>query len=142
MKKHLLFAFLFGVPVSVYALFLSFAAFAYGSSQWRVGIWLYPLGLGGIWAVFTGMRNLLRFDTAHLHLRWHDWIGGTFGFLASSLLSYGILHNWISNRFHIRWTFDYLMQYPIFLSALASAICFCIVAFRFFKHRKKHPCKN
>ena len=139
-----------GLPISLVAIYLSFIAFwmafANFPNKWG-GNWLWILwillGVFGLWSVFTGMRNLLRFDTAHLHLCWHDWIGGLFALL-TNITIFGVIGSIaIKNPSRFFFDDDTFWVLPLALPVAGTPIiCFCIVAFRFFKHRKKLPCKN
>lgn len=136
MKKNAWLVSLVGVPIGVCALFLSYASFMISWNWSSEARWMALLGVGGIWATFTGMRNLLRFQTAHLLLRWHDWVGGLFGFLANSVILWLFATEGWKVVKHFRLDREFWLHLALIPLALPPLICFGIVAFRFFKARK------
>jgi hypothetical protein len=138
-KSNLVLTIFIGIPISLVAIFLSivalWGAFANLPKQWNgnyLGLmWVLP-GIFGLLAVFTGIRNLLYFDTAHLHLRWHDWWGGVFGVFANTTILSLILYAFDKQPVQTWWLLAIAL--PV---AGAPIICFCIVAYRYIKHRRQ-----
>jgi hypothetical protein len=139
MKKRVFLTVFIGLPISLIALVGSVWAFWIVAKNPRFFYFL-PIGVAGLWAIFTGLRNIWRFDTAHLDLRWHDWIGGILGFAANGLILYVAgdgLYSYFTERY---WSGDFwfTILFGVYSSAVAVA-AFLIVLFRFIQ---RHFQKN
>ena len=140
MKRNLVLTCLAGGPISLLAIWMSVVSFGLvinSGTSWEYGRYIFLLlGIGGLWAVFTGLRNLLRFDSAHRELRWHDWVGGIFGFLTNALLIYFLFYIvWKHASYYIS-TSETFVSVLLCLTGVAPFICFGIVAYRFFTKNK------
>ena len=139
MKKRVFLTMFIGLPISLIALVGSVWAFWIVAENPRLFYFL-PIGVAGLWAIFTGLRNIWRFDTAHLDLRWHDWIGGILGFTANCLILYAAgdgIYRYLTGRY---WSGDFWLTIPIGVYSSAVAVAaFFIVLFRF---TRRHFQKN
>lgn len=138
MKKRILLTMFIGLPISLIALVGSVWAFWIVAENPKL-FYFFPIGVAGLWALFTGLRNLRRFDTAHLDLRWHDWIGGILGLMANCLILYSagdVLYSYFRGRY---WSDDFWITIPIGVYSSAVAVAaFLIVLFRYIRCRFLH----
>jgi hypothetical protein len=138
MKRRILLTMFIGLPISLIALVGSVWAFWIVAESPKIFYFL-PIGVAGLWAIFTGLRNIWRFDTAHLGLRWHDWIGGILGFTANCLILYAAgdgLYRYFTGRY---WSDNFWITITIgvYSSAIAAA-AILIVLFRYIRCRFLH----
>lgn len=130
-----------GLPISLLALALSFVAFMGFTSEFPdpISFGLLAACLGALWAIFTGLRNLWRFDSAHLDLRWHDWIGGLLGFGANAWLIFSALLELFRFFMGYQDYIDWISILPLFYASTAAAACFLMVAFRWLRQNFVMP---
>ncbi len=136
-KKRIVLLLAVGLPISLIALWCSGIAFVIAFKKpGTATLLLFLIGIAALWAVFTGLRNLWRFDTAHLHLQWHDWVGGCLGFVANSLLLYLCVHYLYDGIFSsLPMRNSGFPEVAYFYSALAAIVAFAIVLLRYLRHR-------
>ena len=137
-KPNLILPILIAAPTCAFALYISGVSLYLGiaEAQGREALGGIASSVGFGWAAYTGIRNLLRFDRAHLHLKWYDWVGGVLGCIANVFLLavmvslMPLLPNAGGNWYIIAGLT------ALFLSSVCSLVCFWVVAVRFWKNRK------